>query len=653
MQEKHKLNIFTVIENESIRNKLELLLKAMESDHYTWNKSSMAAVSEMSLQEMKDALLIAEDSIINVNEEFKKLITSNSIRFPVVIATNQVNKNLAYTLMRAGNEGVIIEELLSEKSLDDLITQSVIRKDIETDLLERIQQAVNKSEHKSIFLSNMSHEIRNPLNVIVGIIDLLNEQLPPSKEILLNYVSTMDKAASSLLSLVNGILDLSKIEEGKIELNKAVFNLWEEIKKPIDIVQIKAKQKKVALNVTMEPKVSNYVIGDADRINQILLNLLSNAMKFTDKGSISINIRASSKMRHGIEFSVSDTGSGISEEKIEEIFNPFVQENASIENTHGGTGLGLAICKQLVGIMNGTLDVKSTLGEGSTFSFTLPLDPIQGQINYSSQSTLLIVDDEVEMIDLMAALLEPLNIEIIKCSQPLEALNIIESRNIDAVLTDIMMPDIDGINIFNRVNKEYQYKLPFIFISGVADPLVKQALIAGEASIFDKPIIDIKNFVQTVGAALERGTIFRDQRSMQKQLMKQEGKRILLAEDMLENHIVIKAMLKKTPFIVECVTNGKQAVDRIKKGAFDLLLIDIHMPIMDGNTAIKEIRKWEKENNKGPIKIIALTANTLQHQIDEVMESGCDNLIAKPIHKKILLKGIMDQIISDESKKVS
>ena len=383
------------------------------------------------------------------------------------------------------------------------------RKLLEKKLVKAKERAEENDRAKSNFLASMSHEIRTPLNIVIGLNEhLLDTEDDPARS---HYLELAKRAGENLLALINNILDLSKIEANQLELESMSFNLPDLVRKTTKMVDYPSREKGLDISVHLASDIPSNIIGDSQRLMQILINLLGNAIKFTDVGEVTVSVKRGDKDE--IHFMVSDTGMGIPEEKWKRIFSPFTQSDNATTRRFGGTGLGLDICQKLVSLMGGRIWVESQVGKGSQFHFTCPFPEGGGERR------------------------------------------VLEKR----------LYDRDGI---------------------------------------DGPV-----------------------RSLQ----------ILLAEDVVESVTVIQAFLGETPHRLDRAENGVQAVERFQSGKYDLVLMDVQMPIMDGFTATRKIRAWEKEHARTPTPILALTAHALHDVATQILEAGCDLHLTKPISKSRLL----------------
>ncbi|MBF0157914.1 MAG: response regulator [Magnetococcales bacterium] len=410
------------------------------------------------------------------------------------------------------------------------------------------------NQAKTSFLAAMSHDIRTPLNTILGVGELLKETSLSVEQ--RHYVDLASHAGEILLTLISDILDLSRLEANQFELEQVVFNLHELLRGTTGILTVHARKKQIQLQLEIQPQVPLWVRGDAARLRQILINLLSNALKFTDQGGVLL--RAGSAENGHVLFAVIDSGPGIAEERHEAIFHPFVQESFQIQNRHGGSGLGLAICQQLTLRMGGTIWLQSAPGQGSTFFVALPLP-----------------ENEKPLGDPM--------------------LESFRQQGSDATANaDSPSPSVDH----RRQDRD------------------RRALDRRQ----DDRRIDERRY--TADRRLVRYTL-------------------LLVDDSEDNLMLVKAFLKNMPFRIDTAVNGLEAVEQFRHRHYDLILMDVQMPEMDGYTATQKIRALEEGRGLSrPIPIIALTANALQRDIERSLDAGCSFHLTKPIRKTRLLETI-------------
>ncbi len=513
---------------------------------------------------------------------------------------------------------------------------------------------------KSSFLANMSHEIRTPLNGVIAAAELaLGESLSPKLE---NYLRIINNSGHALLMLINDILDLSKIEAGQLELEDKPFRLIELVEKVIDIFTSKADKKGIELLVDMEPGIVSTLMGDSLRLHQILVNLVGNALKFSESGGlVKIGVRCLETGQDSVkyEFSVKDTGLGIAPEFQDRLFQPFCQADASITRRYGGTGLGLCISRQLVEKMNGQIRVKSELGKGSTFYFTacfryrikMPGDDYILPNDMAALQVLL-VEDRSDTRMVLERMLEEFNCRVTAIPSGEEALKLLEehrdgSQPFDLLITDWLMPGTSGIAITETIRSEWGMSLPVILISGFAgEEEIEQGQDAGINHFLAKPItmsslfdaiMDVFGRTEMKRLPKKKGT-YRTAVYMERI----RGLRILVAEDNPTNQEIAQAVLEKVHIMVDIAANGREAVKMVQQQQYDAVFMDVQMPEMDGYEATRIIRKWEsgEENETGRdtsrLPIIAMTAHAMKGDEEKCLDAGMDGYTSKPINQEHL-----------------
>ncbi|MEM7374847.1 MAG: response regulator [Bacteroidota bacterium] len=541
----------------------------------------------------------------------------------------------------------IMQDITDQKRAEhELIKAKNAAETVSKELRKAKEAAEAATKAKSDFLSTMSHEIRTPLNAVIGMTGLLTETPLDDKQE--EFVNTIKVGGENLLSVINEILDYSKIESGNLELEKFDFSTQSPIDDAIDLLAPKAYSKGLELFSIIEEDVPPIIKGDLTRIRQILVNLIGNAIKFTEKGEIVTIVKKLGKKegKYHIGFSVADTGIGIPKHKIDRLFHSFTQVDSSTTRKYGGTGLGLAICTRLVELMDGHITVQSELGKGTTFFFDIWVEEGDekmvaawdlDQISYEDKCVLL-VDDNATNLRILEMQCASFKMKIVKTQFPEQALQWIQQgHQFDLAIIDMQMPHMTGTQLARQIRHVYdKTELPMIMLASVVDdsesgreyfnefltkPCKKSIILRSIHTMFNG---------STLSPQKQKAAILPTLPSPRKRL------KILVVEDHSINQLVITSILDRLGYSADLAANGLEAISQVEMIQYDLILMDVQMPEMDGLEATKAIRQLQIDRKlKQPI-IIALTAGALVEERDRCLQAGMDDFLAKPVQVETL-----------------
>lgn len=666
MKDKSKFNVLIVDDRPENLLTLEGILES-ETLNILKANSGNEALSVMLEHNIALVLMDVQMPGMDGFEVAEIMRSSERTKFIPIIFVTAISKQRQHIFK--GYESGAVDYLY--KPLDLEILQSKIKAFIDffqhknaleetTRKLEKTIDELNKAKQiaeeatsaKSTFLATMSHEIRTPLNGIIGLAELgmMDEGITETQR---ERLLDIRNSGESLLEIINEILDISKIEADKLELEEIEFSLREVIEKIVNLLSVKVFQEKLEFVCEISPELPDVLVGDPLRLRQILINLLSNAVKFTEEGTVSIHIKLLELIEEqvSIEFSIEDTGIGIPKEKISRLFQSYTQVDSSTTRTHGGTGLGLTISQRLVNLMGGMIRVESSLGKGSRFYFKLNMvcgeqkvAPWKIDLNKpTSEFKVLIIDDHPKSTEVISNIFKAWGIRYSSANDCPSCIELLENESFDLILIDYYLKSMNGIEVAEQIKQKLTGKnIPEIILlapsKGNIDVL---KLKKGKKYEFlTKPLMqnDLKKFLmQRFG----NSEIIAAPQAVEETKNTDSVRRlnILLAEDQIINRKIVIQLLEKKGWNVKAVENGRLAFEIASSQRFDLILMDVQMPEMDGYDATRNIRIAENDKNYHT-PIVAMTAHAMKGDREKCLAAGMDYYITKPVNPSELYETI-------------
>lgn len=516
-------------------------------------------------------------------------------------------------------------------------------------LAEAKRQADEANEAKSNFLASMSHEIRTPLNAIVGMADLLDEANLPSEQ--KRYLEILRSASDSLLSLINDVLDISKIESGKMELEEIDFNLETLAYQVVDLMSVKANKKDIEVICRIGQDTPVNLVGDPTRLRQVLINLIGNAIKFVEKGYVALNIEKEKQddEKVFIKFTVEDTGIGIPEDKIDKIFDKFAQAETSTTRNYGGTGLGLPISKLIIEKMGGEIKVESKVNKGTKFYFTLPFKLSKRQVTERELADLsdikgkkvLVIDDNSINKVIVKEILGSYGAIVLDAENGEMGYKLLKEDkdgSIKIIYMDFNMPGLNGYETAKKIMFDENLNNKPVIIPFVSDTITmdrKKFRELGVKYFLSKPVKRkdlIEVSLMAIGGSKSEDKV-KDEKEIKYTREELPPLRVLIVDDSPDNRILMKSFLKNSKVEAEFAEDGADAVEKFRNNRYDIIFMDIQMPNMNGYEAVKKIREIEEQEKRNKTHVVALTAVAFKEEVEKALSSGFDDYITKPVRK--------------------